>query len=254
MAAQDPTRTRVQHLIDGHLGPVVAVSVDAPPVDRELDGLWRAGADVVEYRLDRFAAEQRYAGLGTDHDPRLLKLLTIRHGDEGGAWVGSESDRLACYQQLVGHFSMVDIEARADIAADVVAAAHAHAVPAIVSAHNFERPWHQHELDDLVETALGLGGDLLKVACYAKTETALAEVARWLVVPRSLPVLAVLMGPMGPASRCLFPLLGSRLTYAHASGARTAGQLSLPATVATLSQFSPTYCARKQSELSTQAD
>jgi len=235
---------RSAEFVTGSLGPLIAVSVDRPPTSTELDSLSRSGADIVEWRVDRFEKQTVVDLPEKSNDDRPLSLLTIRNGNEGGGWKGTEDERLSAYLGSIEHFDLVDVEVASNIAASVVAGARSANVSIILSAHQMERAFETEELDAIATGFDRLQGDVLKIACVANSEVEFRRLTTWLLSQESRAVAVVLMGAWGPASRCLFPLLGSLVTYAHAaSHTSTSGQLSLDETYHLLRTLSPRFAS-----------
>lgn len=251
----DAREQRARWIVDGSFGPAVVVTVDSPPSPRTLESFWRAGADLVEYRVDLFSDEQVQSLLplptpGTG----MLSLLTVRSPSEGGGWSGSETKRFERYSELVAGFDFVDVELASAISSGVTARAHDEGVHVILSAHRFGDVFSFGELDDMISKTTAVGGDLLKVACRADIGADYNDMARWLLEKGPLPVAVVLMGGMGPLSRCTFPTMGSRLTYCHGDMADPApGSLSLGETADLLYRLSPAFVERKRFELRNQS-
>lgn len=240
---------RSAEFVEGSLGPLIAVSVDRPPTSTELDSLTRSGADIVEWRVDRFEKPLPSLLPGRTNDGRPLSLLTVRNANEGGGWKGTEDERLSAYLGSIERFDLVDVEVASGIAASVVASARSANVRTILSAHQMERAFESKELDAIATGFDRLQGDVLKIACVVNSESEFRRITNWLLSQESRAIAVVLMGTWGPASRCLFPLLGSLVTYAHAaSHTATSGQLSLDETYRLLRALSPRFASRTSSE------
>jgi 3-dehydroquinate dehydratase I len=226
--------------------PLIAVSFDDGTDPGALEQLQAAGLDVAELRVDRSANHdpasvvehaRRFAGIAT--------IGTVRAAAEGGNWSKDEPARLERYRALVEVVDAVDVELAADlIRDDVIAAARDHGRIVIASHHDFGRTPGRDELDRMDAEARAAGADLFKVAAHARDERDLRTLAGFTLDRAGDGVVVVAMGPMGPASRVLLPLLGSRLSYAHAGEHPVPGQMTFEETFAHLCTFSPAFRAR----------
>lgn len=208
--------------------------------DRLADAV-AAGMDVAEARIDRFASTDPAHVVATlGHFSRNPTVATVRSAAEGGAWRGDEGVRLELYRAALGVVGAVDVEASSTaIVDDVVAAAHAAQRVAIVSFHDFDRTPSEADLVGTVARARDLGADVVKVATMVHGTDDLRTLARVLCTDHGVPLVVIGMGEAGVASRLLFPLLGSRLTFASFGASSAPGQVPLADTVATLRLASP---------------
>jgi 3-dehydroquinate dehydratase type I len=170
------------------------------------------------------ATLERFAGVPT--------LATIRHADEGGGFRGSEVERLALYRALVPRVDAVDVEVAAEIAPPVIDAARDAGKLAIASFHDFAKTPAPAALDAVVARGRALGADVVKIAATVAGADDLRALARLLLAHEDAGLVVIGMGARGVASRVLFPLLGSLLTYAAADTQTAPGQLPLDDLVA----------------------
>lgn len=205
----------------------VCVSIGARTIGEAVEMMGRArGADLLELRGDYLRSCEGVEDLSPYAD-RLI--VTVRRRREGGAFRGSEGDRLELLRRLmrVGP-RYVDIEAASPIAPTVVGEARSLGVGVIASSHNFRGTPGVRGLLRAWRRCAALGPDVVKVATMAlKPADNLAVLSLLLRVDR--PTVAFCMGPLGRASRLLSPLFGAPFTYASLEeGLETApGQLSL---------------------------
>ena len=180
------------------------------------------GADLIELRVDGIDRPD-LARLRKDVDG--LTVLTCRSAKEGGAFEGSESDRLALLENAtkIG-FDYVDIEIDALRERPPESSA-----KLILSHHDFEGL--PKEPAKLIVSALELGADVVKIAARV---TSLAEAVALARLGDGLDkegvaFIPVAMGPAGVAARILANKLGAAFTYASARGAPPTGpgQVSL---------------------------
>jgi 3-dehydroquinate dehydratase/shikimate dehydrogenase len=225
------------------------------------------GADLIEWRIDPLAAEPdldaaaRAVGRLLRESPRPV-ILTCRDPDEGGAAEIDDEDRAALLEAIADRTTdppprFVDLELATwrrsprlrDAARRLLgrptgdeggrgAAANAHPGLAvdrgddprlILSSHAFAgRPadlW-----STVAEIAAVPDADVIKVAWTARSLRDVAEVAE-LLADRPRPMIALVMGPFGLASRVLAGRFGGLLSFASLGEARATapGQPTLAA-------------------------
>lgn len=222
------------------VAPVTAIAIQDAIAPADI----RAAADgrsLVELRLDAIhpqtpealvAFTQTYAGFPL--------LATLRHGDEGGGWRGTEAERLAAYQAVLPLVHAVDVEIESGaITADVVAAARNEKRLSIGSFHDFETTPPAERLEAVHERGRALGVDIVKIAARCNSEEDLRRLAEFTLRHRDENVITVGMGAFGLASRVFFPLLGSLVTYTFLGAPTAPGQLNCMDTLKYLGVFDP---------------
>ncbi|MDC0292392.1 type I 3-dehydroquinate dehydratase [Candidatus Binatia bacterium] len=183
-----------------------------------------AGADLIEWRVDRLADDDR----GPDTVERLIResplpsILTCRSADEGGAFEGTEAERVGLLDQMAARGAIpayVDLEyarwiANSDLQ-DATAELRRLGAKIILSAHDFKgRP---EKLDDIFASIDNTSGcDVTKVAWRAAGIEDLAICARKLR-ERPRDTIALCMGGPGLASRVFAGCWGGLLTFAALS-------------------------------------
>ena len=193
------------------------ISILGPDTESALADM-RAAAercDLLELRLDRI----RDADL-----PRLLSdpprpvIATCRPIHEGGAFAGTEAERLALLSQAGGMGAkFIDIEL------DCAAGFDPRGARLIVSYHDFSRV--PDDIADIHSRICALEPAIAKLACAAKGAE---DCMTMLHLNRGAPAptAAFCMGPTGLPSRVLGKKYGARLTYAalNESAAAAPGQ------------------------------
>ena len=169
-----------------------------------------AGADIVEMRLDTV---DRPDVAGALEGRRCPVIVTCRAGWENGFFQGSEEERRRILEQALAlGAEFVDVEARADFTADLIAARRGRGV--VVSSHVYgEFP------DDLAtrwESLTESGAEIAKLAVEARS---LADTAKVMALGRpgrddARGQVLIAMGDEGLASRVLSTRIGNRWTYA----------------------------------------
>ena len=208
--------------------PRVAVPFAGAATRAEVLSLVQQGLDVAELRVDRFARVDVAAVLARlDVYAGVPLLATIRCAAEGGGWKGTEADRLALFRALLPRVDAVDVEIASEIARDVVRDAQRTGKLAIASFHDFAKTPGAGALADVVARGRALGADVVKIATVVAGRDDLRSLARLLLDPSDIGLIAIGMGNAAIATRVLFPALGSLLTYAHAGTVTAPGQIPL---------------------------
>jgi len=176
------------------------------------------GADLVELRLDTVDRPDVDGALSGRRTP---VIVTCRPAWEGGAFRGSEEDRLGLLARaLDAGAEFVDVEAKALTPAFAGAA---HRDRLVVSWHDFDGV--PGDLNARVESMTATGAGTVKVAVMARRLSdclPLLDVAR----RRGAPTSVIAMGEAGVATRVLAARFGSCWTYAAEDVAVAPGQLT----------------------------
>lgn len=156
---------------------------------------------------------------------KLPTIFTLRDRENGGQFVGSNSEKLNFYRQAVdASYEYLDLELDSPLI-DVLDRKKS---KLIVSYHNFSATPSLAKLRSVIVQAQTKKPDLIKIATFVNQTTDLQVLAKLLLdhqIPKQLIVVG--MGELGKPSRVLFPYLGSFLTYAVFNNKITSGQLSL---------------------------
>jgi 3-dehydroquinate dehydratase I len=223
-------------LLDSGVPLVVASFYDDEVLAEKAPSL---GVDVAELRIDQFSRTD------VEHVVRQARLFggmptlaTVRAAHEGGAWQGTDEERLELYRAVLPFVDAVDVElsSRA-IRDDVIAAAREHDAVVIGSFHDFTRTPDLGDLEAVVAEGKAVGVDLVKVSTMATSREDLRRLASLLVNDSGLIVIA--MGAVGTVSRVFFPALGSRLTFSFIGDKPTSGQLAFDEMSALMRKFYP---------------
>lgn len=202
------------------------------------------GEVVVELRLDALADQSPEALVNfTRRYAEFPLLATIRRREEGGAWKGTEAERLACYVAVLPEVHAVDVEIGADeIAPQVVSAARALGKLTIGSFHDFKVTPAMEVLESVHARGRMLGADIVKVAARCNSPEDLQRLAGFTLTHRDDQIITIGMGGHGLVSRIFFPALGSLLTYTFLGEPTAPGQLNCTDTLKYLGVFYPEGC------------
>ncbi len=164
-------------------------------------------ADLVELRLDRLPSGI-LAEVPSGNRARVL--ATCRAAWEGGAWAGSEADRIAVLASaLDAGVAFVDVEWRAAGREKLLGRSRDRVV---LSIHDFERV--PPDLSDRVAVMAAERPGVVKIAVQAERLTDILRCRQAGRAAGETPVVLIAMGPRGVASRVMAGHLGSCWTYA----------------------------------------
>lgn len=212
----------------------IAVSIPVKSLKIALKLISKANrkADFIELRLDysRHLAENELQKLVMAC--RKPVIATVRSKKEGGFFSGKLNEKIALLEKAVElGVQFVDVEFGCGKSAVREILKKKGLAKLILSYHNFKKTPSFSELKKLLEKMLVLKPDVVKIACFAKTEKdndamiLLMEEAKKLDVE----IIAFCMGKMGKYSRLHSCDFGAFLTFASLEkGMETAcGQLTV---------------------------
>lgn len=232
--------------------PAIVASIQAgssQAVRDEAAELARTGVDLIEWRIDSFSsAHDTNAVLEMMTYDELAGslvpvLCTFRSAAEGGASDASSETILAVLRALAdqGIADMLDVELRypATETAVLIAAAHRHGMPVMLSQHDFERTPSLEQLVALFAAGRQRGGDAVKVATMPQTPDdvdCLLEATRHASEGGRHAVVGIAMGELGARSRIEGGEYGSALTFAAGRRSSAPGQWPISALRAALDE------------------
>jgi 3-dehydroquinate dehydratase/shikimate dehydrogenase len=161
---------------------------------------------------------------------RTSWIATCRRRDQGGAWSGSDMDRVNILVEAVKRGArFVDIEDSSNNLHELVRMFKSMGASVIVSHHDFNTTPEFSCLVDIVKREIKVGADIWKISTTANSFTDCLNVLRLLKLFRNNPGIALAMGSYGVLSRVLSPLLNGFLTYASVrrGGESAPGQLTV---------------------------
>ncbi len=229
------------------LGDVPRIAV--PLTDDDPGGDMRAVArlaDIVELRIDAFSS------LDIEHvrgvveavrgaSPETPIIATVRAAEEGGQKELPDAERLALYGAVMPSVDAVDIELRASLRDQVIAAAHSAARLAIVSHHDFAATPGAAALDAIHDAARDAGADIVKVAAAPRHREDLLHLLEFTLRHRRQPLVTMAVGELGTISRVFFPLAGSRITFGFHRAASAPGQMPVAELRRELERYYPGF-------------
>ncbi|MCX8071901.1 MAG: type I 3-dehydroquinate dehydratase [Candidatus Binatia bacterium] len=177
----------------------------------------RPGVDILELRIDQFAAHDPAHVAGIAATLRRLRrplLATVRRAEEGGAQRLADETRCELWRAVLPHVAAIDVELQsAREFAPLLDEARAQGCRVLLSYHDFERTPTAQTLATLFRRARALGADAVKLALQAQQPDDVWRLAAFTWEHREFPVITMCMGPLGPLSRLSLPLCGSRWVY-----------------------------------------
>lgn len=206
-------------------GPSVVGTIHS---DASLKAALRLSAgtlDFLEVRVDSFIKRENEL-LEKLPKLKLPLIITVRHPLEGGVHRQlSMPKRRDLYKQFLSHATAIDIELRsAESLKEIIGLARIAKVKVILSYHDFRGTPGILRLSDIAVRARKYKGDMLKVACVAKTALDVNTLLAFQAGLRNLPLSVMGMGAYGKISRLLFAKAGSVLNYGFLGEAQVSGQ------------------------------
>lgn len=200
----------------------------------------RDDVNIIELRLDTITNGEdavAMAALSRDISSRLkdkLLLVTFRTKAEGGKKSISDEGYVQLLSDMVrnGQLDLLDIEMfrEHEGVMSLVALAHRHNVPVIMSSHDFKQTPSQQEIVTRLRQQQAMGADILKMAAMPKDAGDVLTMmsATWEVFSQyaERPLLTMSMGGKGALSRMSGELTGSALTFAMVGEASAPGQIA----------------------------
>jgi 3-dehydroquinate dehydratase I len=196
-------------------------------------------ADLVELRADhlRDVSPAQVVALLSDMQAALVDipiLFTNRSAAEGGAWAGTEAERIALISAAIAsdQLAWVDVEWATEAIArvDLLTQAETAGVDVIISAHDFGATPADSALDSVLADLISAGGDAAKLAVTAQTPDdalRLLQATARAAAAAPIPLITMAMGAVGSITRLAGPMFGSALTFATVGPSSAPGQLPL---------------------------
>ncbi len=189
-------------------------------------------ADLIEIRADglKDPSPQRVESL-----LKIIKsitkqpvILTNRKDTEGGAFAGTEEERIDILLECLSDADIVDIEFSAGRRDEVIKKAREEGTRVIVSYHNFESTPDYQEIMNIIKEEFKAGADIAKVAVNANSrEDVLTLLLATIDGTKLGEVCTIAMGVYGKISRIAAPIFGSSIAYGYVTRETAPGQLSV---------------------------
>ncbi|MFZ3169611.1 MAG: type I 3-dehydroquinate dehydratase [Candidatus Methanoperedens sp.] len=200
----------------------VVASIGKDPIHTSIRAK-ELGADILELRID-LISEDPHRIIKELKELGLPVIITNRMKKEGGAWSGSEEERIHELMSLIPYADAVDIELCAEKKNLVINEARRAGKKVIISTHDFQNIPDNGVMAGLIRESFEAGADIAKLAVMPNS---LDDVLRLLDVTlhSSGQVCAIAMGEIGKHSRVMAPLYGSVMTYGYVDIPVAPGQL-----------------------------
>jgi len=202
-----------------------------------------SGADVIELRIDLLEGEEKsvekvkefVAMLMKNSHPSIPIIVTNRKKEEGGAFVGTEEERIGMLNGILetAEVNAVDVEffSPAEGKSEIIERAKSRHIPVILSFHDFNGMPSREDILRIIASMYEEGGSIAKIAVTPKTlsDTLLLLDITHKVSSEGKLLVTIGMGPVGRHLRVIAPLYGSALTYGFIEGEEEVapGQLSV---------------------------
>ena len=200
----------------------IVASLGKNPLDSAIKAK-ELGADILEIRIDLLDMNA-YQLLQDLRELDLPIIITNRMKQEGGAWKGTEEERIDMLVSLLPLVDAVDIELGATKRDTVVKRAKNTGKTVIISTHDFQGTPGYDEMKDIIRESFDAGADIAKLAVMPGS---LEDVLHLLEVTLHAEgaVCTIAMGETGRHSRVIAPIYGSVMTYGYVGIATAPGQL-----------------------------
>ncbi len=204
------------------LDRLIVASLGKNPVNSAA-GAKKLGADILELRIDLLDSDACQALLDIKKTGMPV-IITNRMKEEGGAWAGSEDERIRILVSLLPLADAVDIELCAEKREHVVEKARSSGKTVIISTHDFKKTPETVVMAGILNESFKAGADIAKLAVMPGS---LEDVLRLLDVTLHArgTVCTIAMGETGRHSRVVAPVYGSVMTYGYVENAIAPGQL-----------------------------
>jgi 3-dehydroquinate dehydratase I len=185
----------------------------------------KAGADIVEFRIDAMDHPNPDDVLNIIKDINHPLIATNRRIDEGGFFKGSESERTEILLEAAKHADIIDVELETDL--DQMNKIIKVSKSTIISYHDFEKTPQVDILLEVVNRERKLG-DLAKFAVMPNNISDTLVVLN--VLSQVEKTIGISMGDLGRYTRIVAPLFGSPITFASLNSKSAPGQLDIQST------------------------
>jgi 3-dehydroquinate dehydratase type I len=186
-------------------------------------------ADLIELRLDYLKKVELERLFNRVEKPFIV---TNRGGEEGGRYKGDERKRLNILMEAIdleAHYVDVEMKSEPSLLQSLIR--NKRRTKLILSFHDFQKTPPLNELQNLFDSMIQMGADIVKIVTFANSwEDNLQTLS---LIPygkeKGREIVAFCMGEKGKISRIFAPSLGAAWTYASLNNAKTSapGQLTV---------------------------
>jgi 3-dehydroquinate dehydratase-1 len=222
-------------MLKGIKRPAICAAVTGDTEADFLDAVRKIeNVDLIEVRIDSLkdpsSAKVKRLLRDIKLETKIPLILTNRRKNEGGAFSGTEDERIKVIIDCLSLVDMVDIELKTDESQrdKIIKKAKEHGMTVIISYHDFDGTPKEDAMLGTLEEEFGVGADIAKIAVKANSSK---DVLRLLNVTHKASSLGdictICMGEIGKISRVVAPLFGSVITYGYVTRETAPGQLSV---------------------------
>lgn len=204
------------------LNKSIVASIGSSPVDSAIKSK-TLGADLLELRIDLLDKDARQT-LAELKKLDLPIIITNRMKEEGGAWEGSEDERIRTLVSLMPLADAVDIELCAEEREMVVKKAKSAGKTVIISTHDFQKTPELEVMMGIIRESFEAGADIAKLAVMPQSFEDVLRLFEATLHSKE-PVCTIAMGSFGRHSRVIAPIYGSVMTYGYVDKPAAPGQL-----------------------------
>lgn len=204
------------------LNKSIVASIGKSPVESAIKAR-KLGADLLELRIDLMDTDA-FHELAELKNPGLPVIITNRMKQEGGAWDGSEDERIRILNSLIPLADAVDIELCAGERDAVVKKAKSAGKTVIISTHDFQKTPELDVMMGIIRESFEACADIAKLAVMPQSFEDVLRLFE-LTLHSKKPVCTIAMGNIGRHSRIVAPIYGSVLTYGYVDKPAAPGQL-----------------------------
>jgi 3-dehydroquinate dehydratase-1 len=201
--------------------PRTVAIIDRPLWIEDIIRLEKIGADILEIRVDSFAQDIQKTRAFIEDVKKVCSLPLIGTIREN---TNTVDKRLEYFKTILPLVDAIDIELNGEISSQVIALAQGKTI--IVSEHDFAGTPETARLHEMVQKAVALGANIVKIAVLAATREDVVRLLKF-VDECEENIVAFSMGEYGTVSRVLSMLFGSLFSYGFVTHANAPGQLSI---------------------------
>jgi 3-dehydroquinate dehydratase-1 len=217
--------------------PHIIGSLESPISPPRADELYKQGVRLFEIRADLFASIELACKTAQilHSDGRFGLLATYRDNE-----LIQKHQRVQYFKELLTFCHAIDIEIDSDQRFELVSLAKQMGKTIMISYHNYTQTPSKEALKSLIQEALALGADIVKVASTVNnTSDCTVLIHQLSECPK--PWIAIGMGDLGKMTRVCAPLFGSVMSYGYLEKAVAPGQLSVNELASHFRHFYPTF-------------
>lgn len=235
---------KIGNVVLGKIPRVVLVSSDVGNGDF-IEKSKTEGVDILELRIDLLRNTEK------DYIIKIIKsimgkglpiIATIRRKGEGERKDIPDEERLKLFNAVIPLVDGIDIELESkSILKEVIQKARDYKKTTIISYHDLKETPPDIKLENIIEKASKIGGDIIKIAAFTKSREDVIRLMKITLKYKSKNIITISMGGKGVISRVFFPFIGSLLTYGCINVPSAPGQLPINILVEELRRFYPEF-------------